>query len=100
MATINPLASIESAFNVIINDGFSFFVSYYGKKWHVTLNKNTYVGVSLDVKGEGDTIFEAVERALNNFPKNPLDGSRWQNDRLAGPVTDATFTETDDASST
>jgi len=92
----HTLQQVSDAFDRVIADGFSFFASFYGKKWHVTLNKNTYQGVSLDVKGHGDTIFLAVEAALNNFPSNPLDGSKWKSDRLAAPVAeDATFTETD-----
>lgn len=91
----NTLQDVSDAFDKVIADGFSFFASCYSKKWHVTLSKNTYNGVSFDVKGDGDTIFAAVEAALNNFPKNPLDGSKWTSDRLAAPVTeDATFTET------
>jgi hypothetical protein len=94
---MNTLEQIASAFDTVIKDGFSFFASFYGKQWHVTLNKNTYGEnpVSLDVKGVGDTIFAAVEAALNNFPKNPLDGSKWKTDRLAAPVEEATFTETE-----
>jgi hypothetical protein len=96
----NTLQQISDSFDKVIADGFSFYASFYGSKWHVTLNKRTFGenSVTLDVKGDGETIFEAVERALNNVPKNPLDGSRWKSDRLAGPVEDATFTETTVAS--
>lgn len=96
----NTLQQVSDAFDKVIADGFSFYASFYGKKWHVTLNKNTYGEnpIALDVKGVGDNIFAAVEAALNNFPKNPLDGSRWKTDRLAGPVEDGTFTETTNAS--
>lgn len=90
----NTLQEVSDAFDRVIADGFSFFASFYGKKWHVTLNKYTYQGVALEVKGNGDTIFEAVETALNNFPKNPLDGSsRWASDRLTH-VENGEFTET------
>lgn len=91
----NTLQQVSDAFDQVIADGFSFFSSYYNKAWHVTLSKRTYGSVELDVKGEGDTIFAAVETALNNFPKNPLDGSKWKNNQLAPPAAeDATFTET------
>ena len=92
------LEQIADAFDQVIKDEFSFFASYYGKSWHVSLSKRNYTGVEMTVKGDGDTIFEAVETALNNFPKNPLDGGRWKTTQLAGPVEDATFTETSNAS--
>ena len=100
---MHSLTEIQTAFDSLTAQGFTFFFSHYSKKYHITLTKSSYTGsnsTEMTVKGEGDTITECVEHALNNFPKNPLDGSRWKTDRLAAPepVEEGTFTETDDAS--
>lgn len=75
-----------------------YMVSMYvfGKSIHVSLSKNTYgSGTSVKTEGKGETVEEAFKAAFDNFPKSPLDGSRWVSSQLVKPTVaeDASFTE-------
>lgn len=56
---------------------------------------STYGKFHMKVEGTGETPSEAFEAALRQFPPQPLDGaSRWDTQRIAGPVEDGQFNET------
>lgn len=91
------LTELQTAVDRCLDTGFTCFVSFYASKVHVTLNKYAHSGtpgLAMEVKAEGVTVIEAFERALANFPANPLDGAtKWHDPRIAGPITEGEFTE-------
>lgn len=89
------LTELQAALDRCIANGYTVFVSHYSHKVHVTLSRHGYGAhaMSVEVKGEGDTVAEAFESTFRNFPTNPLDGvSHWASNQLG--VSDGEFTET------
>jgi len=80
------LAELQEAMNRLVETRYSasFFLADNG---HVSihLTKRTYGKAEVDVQGSGDNLSDALNKALSNFPRHPLDGTEWQNNRLASP---------------
>jgi hypothetical protein len=99
--------SLNDIANRVTAGEFNMFLSMYrGSSGHeavrVTLEKgSTYGKFHMKVEGLGETPSEAFEAALRQFPQNPLDGSKWDTQRLAPPLTgceavDAEYTDVTD----
>lgn len=72
------ITELEAAFTRIMSDGYHCFVSFFpGVDIHVSIGKHAYQGAEVGVKGSGKTVEEAFRVAFANFPKDPLDGSKW-----------------------
>lgn len=101
-AVATDMAALQQAFTKCIAEDYGCFVAFssYRKTVSVHLNKHATADnpMSLEVKAEAPTVSGAFELAFKNFPKNPLDGSKWATNRLAppsGPVEDGEFKETE-----
>lgn len=81
-----------------VEDEYMLFLSAYKdykNKPHVAVTLTKRAGgtsLEVQVKGEGETVTEAFEKALCNFPRNPV-GAVWDSRRLAAPFAEATYTE-------
>src|SRR5690606_29317466 len=101
----NGLSNIDKAFKLFFEQGYRFnlFSGLGNTTIYCILTKTTRSKADIKIEGEGETVYEAISSALNNFPVNPLDGSQWVNNRLEAPkdeVEDAEYTEiTPEASS-
>lgn len=80
---------------------FQMFLYVYGQndaeeRCVITLEKGSaYGGFHLKVEARAATPSEAFEKALAQFPSNPLDGvSKWDTRRLAAPCEEGDFNET------
>jgi len=94
MSTIQEL---EDAFDRVRGDGYYCFISIFGGgDVDVSIGKNTYGKTEVGVKGRGKTVKEAFDAAFANFPKDPLDGSKW----IKPPQTPAIGTTVDDIKDT
>jgi hypothetical protein len=91
---------LEVVVSRCVADEYSLFLSAYkdykgNPRVGITLTKRAAnFGLEVQVKGDGQTVGEAFEKALCNFPANPV-GAVWDSVRLAPPAVDGEFTELD-----
>lgn len=83
------IADLDQALTFCRTNEYNFSLYCYGAgKITVSLGKKVYSDhTEVAIRGTGDTVAEALEAALRQFPTNPLDGvSRWASNQLAAPA--------------
>lgn len=94
------MESLTAALNRLHRDGYQISINVWTTGTvYISLNKSSHSGATVTVNGDGETLHEAVDKVMLNFPTHPLDGSEWKIARLAAsspssePMVDGEFTE-------
>lgn len=71
-----------TAYDRLRADGYAFSFYAAGTYNHVTLRKEVVGSAKVEVDGTGKTLQEAFDKAISNFPLNPINGGQWVVPRL------------------